>query len=386
MKALFVMELGREADKISGLQQQSSDTKTEADEKIIKRIETLKNKILAGGTTGDPIRDYVIVANETLSEETEQPYRELEEMLKGREGEQVLVVNEKIESAYRSGCWGGSGYTSVESTLRLGVLTSNVRFEIGDGEGDFLMFSLPYSKADLHGPRIILPTKRHVEKSDMGFSRYEWRLVDEKIQIPDFEFYSFDIGGERTWPEGMPFGRHGGNMNSRRELLIKIGSKDVTDYFKSKRSLYHDDFSYVRALKLLGIEDQAPGEFVIGYTKEIGEEKGDTLTRLIELLEKQGLSKSRIKRIYNIAERRGVLSEGGAVTPIKGKDDAFVVSMGSREKLNESTRNLISTLEKAVELGMHDEDLIIDGEIPGQSLNAKILVRTLCKQYEVSYN
>jgi len=89
------MSLEREADKISGLQQQNSDTKTEADEKIRKRIETLRKRILAGGTTGDPIRDYVIVTNETLSEEVEQPYRELEEMLKGREGEQVLVVNEK---------------------------------------------------------------------------------------------------------------------------------------------------------------------------------------------------------------------------------------------------------------------------------------------------
>jgi len=276
--------------------------------------------------------------------------------------------------------------SAEEAVFNLPYVKGIIGKTIGYKE-DFLMHSLPYSKADLHGPRIILPTKRHVEKSNMGFSRYEWRLVDGEIQIPDFEFYSFDVDGERTWPKGMiPFGRHGGNMNSRRELLIKIGSKDVTDYFKSKRSLYHDDFSYVRALKLLGIEDQAPGEFVIGYTEEIGEEKGDTLTRIIELLEKQGLSRSRIKRIYKIAEIKGVLSEGGAITPIDDKDDAFVVSMGSREKLNESTRQLISTLERAVELGMHDEDLIIDGEIPGQSLDAKTLIRTLCKQYEVSYN
>ena len=85
MKTLFIMELGGEADKISGLQQQSSDTKTEADEKIRKRIETLTKKIIKGeDSTGDLIRDFVIVVHHDLSEEAEQPYRKLEEMLKGK--------------------------------------------------------------------------------------------------------------------------------------------------------------------------------------------------------------------------------------------------------------------------------------------------------------
>ena len=78
--------------------------------------------------------------------------------------------------------------------------------------------------------------------------------------------------------------------------------------------------------------------------------------------------------------------EIGLKMDIEDKDDAFVVSMGSKEKLNESTRQLISTLERAVELGMHQEELILDGEIPGKSLDAKILITTLCKQNEVHYN
>ena len=380
------MSLEKEVSEISGLQQQSSDTETKADGEIRKRIEILRKNILNGETTGDKIRDFVIVSHEILSEEAEQPYRELEEMLKGREGEQILVVNEKIESGGRDGCFGSSRYTSVGSTLRLGVLTSDIIFEIGDGKKDFLMFSLPYSKGDFTGPRIILPTERYSAKIHKKFSTPGWELREGEIQVPYLDFTKFEPDGKRTIPSGMPFGRHEGGANSRRKLLIRVGSEDITDYFTSKRSSCKNDFSYVKALKLLGIEDQAPGEFAIGYSEEIGEEKGYVVRRLIELLEEQGLSKSRIKKIYDIAEKRGVLSERGAITPIEGKDDAFVVSIGSRDKLSKTTRNIKSTLERAVELGMHNEDLIIDGEIPGQSLDARILITTLCKQYEVSYS
>ena len=193
MKTFFAMELGREVDEISRLQQQSSDNKIEAEEEIRNRIETLRKKIITGeDTTGDPIRDFVIVSHETISSESEQPYRQLQEKLKNREGEQVLVVNEKIESDYESGCYGSLGYTSVESTLRLGVLTSDIRFEIGDGERmDFLTLISPYSKDDLTGPRIILPTETYAEKCDVRFSPYN--LLRYSLIVQPTAFITFPI-------------------------------------------------------------------------------------------------------------------------------------------------------------------------------------------------
>ena len=108
------MRLEQEVEGILRLEEDASEAQTERK----KRIETLRENILNGETTGDSIRDFVIVSDEILSEEAEQPYRKLEEMLKGKEGEQVLFVNEEIERGGRSGCYGSHSYTNVDSTLR----------------------------------------------------------------------------------------------------------------------------------------------------------------------------------------------------------------------------------------------------------------------------
>ena len=378
------MSLEKEVGEISGLREQSSDTKAEADEEVIKRIGTLRERILNGESTNDSISDFVIVAHHDISEEAEGPYRQVQRMLEDKKGEQILIVNEKIESGGRDGCFGGSRYTNVESTLRLGVLTSDIIFEIGDGEENFLMLNLPYSRANLTGPRIILPTERYAEKREGGFSPKMWELVEGNIEISRFEFHDFDPECEITMPHGIMSSKHGGSINYGHNLLIKAGI-DVSDLFRSKRTLFKDDVSYVEALDLLGIKDQAPNDFVIRYNQEIGEAKGYIVKSLIGLLEQQGLSKSRITSIYDIAERGGVVSEGGAITPVESRDDAFWVSLRDRENSREAGKDIKRKLEAAVRLGMHKEELVLDGEIPGQSFDAQVLIRTLCEIYEVPY-
>jgi len=320
--------------------------------------------------------------------EIEPSYRKLESVLKGREGEQILVINENI---YSQGC-DHSYHEWITSSLRLGVLTSDrLRFETGDGEGYYDGRLQTSEEGNLQGPRIILPTKKYAAEIYRRCSPQEWELIEREIQISYLEFdVGFEPDGKRTPLSrrisivGVPVS--GTPIPSSTRLLIKVGIEDVVECFKSDASLYHDDFSYVRALDLLGIKDQAPTDFLIKYNEEVGEAKGHIVKGLIELLEEQGLSKSRIKSIYNIAERGGVISEGGAITPVGDKDDARVISMGARQKLNETGRNIVRKLEAAVKLGMHNENLVLDGEIPGQSFDAQILIRTLCDKYEVPYN
>lgn len=337
--------------------EQEVDTILELDAKVLKienerkaDIKTLTEKIIKHeGSTGDPIRDFVIATHHDISKEAEQPYRALEEMLKGKEGEQVLVVNEEIKNDYGNG---SSRYINVESTLRLSTLTSDkVRFEIGNVEEHILDFSLSHGRDNFTGPRIILPTERYAEKCDERALPYDWSLADGEIQIPNIEFHSFDIDGEKTMSEGMDF-EHENGIRSSRKLLIRVGRKNVADYFKSNRSLYRDDFSYVKALRLLGIENQAPKKFVIGYNKEIKEEKGNILTKLKELVHEE--------------ERLKDSKETQTKWPV--------------------TREIKSNLERAVKLDMHQKKLIINGEIPGESFNARTFIRTLCKQYEVNYS
>ena len=376
------MTLREVLEEVESLRGQSQTSSEEAN----ARLDGLKQRIIDGETTGDPITDFAIVAHNTFSPEAEQPYRNLAEMLKDREGEQVLVVSEEIESNYQSGCFGDRGGTYVESTFMLGVLNSGVELEIGDGKTDFSLFHglrLRIGNENLHGPRVIIPTERYVAKSQGGGDS-GWELVEGNIQISSFVFSCFNAKGERTWPEGIMISRRGG-LNKRHNLLVKVG-EDVPNSFRSQRSLYNDDFSYVRALELLGIKDQAPDDFVIGYNQEIGEAKGGIVKRLIELLEEGGVSRSRIESIYGVAERGGVVSERGSKTLVENEDDAFVVSFRDKENLQRVCREIKGQLESAVKLGMHDEELVLDGEIPGQSLDAQVLIRTLCTTYEVPYD
>lgn len=337
--------------------EQEVDTILELDAKVLKienerkaDIETLTEKIIKHeGSTGDPIRDFVIATHHDISKEAEQPYRALEEMLKGKEGEQVLVVNEEIKKNYGNGSF--REYVSVESTLRLGILTSDIIFEIGDGKNNsFLMISSSHGRDNFTGPRIILPTKRYAEKCDERALPYDWSLTDGEIQIPNIEFCDFDINGEKTMPKGMDFGMEGYGISSRK-LLVRVGIENVADYFRSNKSLYRDDFSYVEALRLLRKKNQAPKEFLIGYNKEIKEEKGNILTKLKELVYKE--------------ERLKDSEETQTKWPV--------------------TREIKSNLERAVKLDMHQKKLIINEEIPGQTFNARTFIRTLCKQYEVHY-
>ena len=376
------MGLEREVDKILGLDASASRTK---DKRRVK-IKALKENILNGGTTGDKIRDFVIVSYEDISPEAEDPYRKLEEMLKGKEKEQVLVVNENIESSGGSGCFGGSGYTNVDSTLRLGILTSGVEFEIGDGKMDFSLLSV---NASPHGPRIILPTEKYVVKREGGLSPKAWELVEGNIQISSSEFHYFNPEGKKTESRGLLIKGGPGSGSSRHysKLLIKVG-EDVPKYFRENGLWGRIDTSYVKALKSLGIEDQAPNDFLIGHNQEIGEAKIGILDKLNELSERKEELSTSIDKIYvrvggNYEDER---SDGMVFVREFTEDDANAFSSGERRELKEVRKNIISVLERSVEMSMHQHDWILDGKRPGETLNVPEYISSMCGKYEVPYS
>lgn len=293
-----------------------------------------------------------------------KPYRELKEIINGKKGKQILVVKENIESYHRGGCFGNHSYTNVESTLRLGVLTSDIIFEFGNGESD-IVSSYSNDYTNLQGPRIIVPAEKHVKRNH----GLEWQLIEGHIEIPFFEIYNLDVNGERTTSEGIISSLQ--SVNYRNRLLINIGSKEVLNYFKSKMSLYKDDFSYVGAARFLGIEDELPEEFVIGYNEEVRGAKEDVIKRLRELADKE----VRLKDATDYSKFRG---DKELVDEV-----AFVLN-APFEKLRETTRNIKSNLERAVKLRMHQEKSTIPGDRPGETLNVPEYITIMCENYEVN--
>ena len=68
------------------------------------------------------------------------------------------------------------------------------------------------------------------------------------------------------------------------------------------------------------------------------------------------------------------------------KDLANKFSAGDKKDLKKTRKTIKVKLEKAVELGMHQEELILDGERPGETLNVPEYITTLCKTYEIPYS
>jgi len=253
MKTLFAMNLEIEAAKISGLQQQSFDTKTKADEEIRKRIETLKENIIKGGTTGDKIRDIVIVAHETLSEEAEQPYRQLEEMLKGREGEQVLVV--RVNGS-------GRDQHHYEALMYLGILDSEeLEFYMSKQEEESIFLPRshePYEElldVENRMSSIILPISKYVLKKT-GFigeigttSNHKWEMGKDKVKINTLEL-SEKLSDEYYFLKYMPrdLGISGG-FHYLKMVSVKVGEENIREFFEEQA--VHEVREYENAMKIL---------------------------------------------------------------------------------------------------------------------------------------
>ena len=347
----------------------SRNRRKRSEELESEKIEKIRRRIISGESTGDKIKDFVIAVHGSIEEEDERPYRQLEEMLRGKKMEQMLVVNESIESYHKGGCFGGIGGTNVESTLRLGVLNSGkLTLEVGDVDLKILSILSSWINED-KGPKIIIPTKNYALKE----SRSEkWGLNKGNIIIPYSKFLDFDPKGGKTEPNGFAF-RSDMNANHSSRLLIMVGEKDVSKYFKSTKSLYKDDFSYVAALDLLGIKEQAPADFIVGYYKEIGEAKGHIIESLKKLTSKE-------KKLMDATDYRKFRGDREIMDEIAFRLNAPF------DKLEDTTRSIESLLKSAVELGMHSEPLVLDGERPGETLNVPEYITQMCKRYEIPYS
>ena len=54
-----------------------------------------------------------------------------------------------------------------------------------------------------------------------------------------------------------------------------------------------------------------------------------------------------------------------------------------RERLNEVQRQIKRHLNNAVQLGMHEEELVLDMGVPGATLNVPMYIHSMCESYEV---
>lgn len=360
------MVLNSDIKEILELNKRSSSAQSVASEKL-KR---LQEKIKSGDSTGDKIRDFVIVNLGTLSPDNEKPYRETEARLKDGIGNQILVVEQK-ESTH--GCPGilppryiDPMFIGIDTELRLGVLTSGLELDIGEG-------------------KIILPTERHARKYGLEYSINKWELKEGPISLGVYEFMNLgkDVQRRRMTPMpndlSTPF-EHG--------LMLHLG-EEVEQYFSRNRNLLDNkcilDTSYVDALNLLGLE--IPERFKKKYDENVYQERVGIINKLEELAGRESKLNAEIKSIYGRIDKRPSL--GGRVLYSTGpdllglsEDDARVVSTGLRMKLKETKEEIQRYLGQAIELEMHKGDLRIKQK-PGMEINVSNYICGMCEKYQI---
>lgn len=120
---------------IQAIQATSQTQETAAKEALQethKRITRLRERIVAGATTGDKLRDFVIVQFWTLSPEIEETYRQLEATLAGMQGQFILSILLKKEGAGAHRFGQGYERTEVRRYLHLGVLAEEkLKIDVG---------------------------------------------------------------------------------------------------------------------------------------------------------------------------------------------------------------------------------------------------------------
>jgi len=356
------MVLNSDIKEILELNKRSSSAQSVAFEKLKRLQEKIKN----GDSTGDKIRDFVIVNLGTLSPDYEKPYRETEARLKDGVSNQILVVEQK-ESTH--GCRGffPPRYIDpiIDTELRLGVLTSGLELDIGEG-------------------KIILPTERHTRKYGLEYSINKWELKEGPISLGPWAFMNLGKEVQRRMtpmPNDLstPF-EHG--------LMLHLG-EEVEQYFSRNKSLLDDkcilDTSYVDALNLLGLE--IPERFKKKYDENVYQERVGIINKLEELAGRESKLNAEIESIYGGIDKRPSL--GGRVLYSTGpdllglsEDDARVVSTGPRRKLKETKEEIQRYLGQAIELVMHKGIQAIKQK-PGIEINISDYIRGMCKKYQI---
>lgn len=116
----------------------------------------LKERVLAGESTGDPVADYVISVHGYPSDELTAAYRDLKTRVDACAGQPILAVEAREERNVRY-CFGepsdgGDRSTHLEQTYHIGVLSGPLELTLGEDDW-------------------VLPTEGHIRWHDRGSDR-----------------------------------------------------------------------------------------------------------------------------------------------------------------------------------------------------------------------
>src|SRR3989338_5486969 len=325
------------------LKEESSKKASELQELRSKIREQIKN----GETTGDKIKDYLIVVGAQYpdGEFTRSDFkglyhslRILDRKIKESQLEVFMLVKER-ESI--SGCtgFGHKGFKSKDAILEIGFLNGELRFDFSPhSEFNEGKITIPPS------PEVIIPTSKYATMDNSRFER-KWGLVEKDMGI-DMHYLP---GLDKHLPEFGPL---------EKEISIFNSSIDrVVNYF---------------------VGDEVPLYFKIhpihrDYNGQIYDGKVKIVTELIDLIKNEKKISGRINEIMGSVDNDLV-------------DDvaATLISSPLRDEIKDIRRDIGCNLREAVQLDMDKTPWVLDIGEKGEQIDVPRYVKGLIDKYELS--
>ena len=371
------------------------ESNKEKTEETSNKLAEIRARIKNGESTGDKIKDFMIVYYSNVSYgAVDDSLRLLQGNIDKHQQEQILVIN-KCETVKGCTGYGHPGFYGLDESLRIGLLQGDLDFDLNSGS-----IVIPTGKHVQKGwthNQIVLPPKP--QKIEL-LSKGEWELFEGPIAISGYEFSKIDNDlPHRRLREEVGERDLGSNLrilvgNWNVELYFKLPEIHLWDILREKQKGAIDDkeidnlvnkfggldTNYVTALELLGKD--APAEFKEKYNKKLKEEKYKIVYELDRLINEASKLDDRIKAIFDSAKSGGYI-ENGAIVMVEDKETAFFASYGTQEKLKDSQKDIAKYLTRAVGLNMHKNELKMPGDKPGYTINVPEFISILCKIYDV---
>lgn len=298
---------------------------------------------------------------EAIREEAKNLQKESKEHL----GEIVLVVNRQWEPSSYDTPASRTQY-HLETEYKFAILNSPIKIEEGSNDA-----------------KIKIETENFLSVPD----RYTVKPVWEREgNILDYHESAIGYLSEKESP-------YSWSRKPEKILEVVIGDAKASDWIeKEVRRDWEDSLNlqnllkFRKAFRLLGKDLRFSEEGERIAQKELNLARAENLKSIYKLLSVEKMLERDIDRIFGAISSGGVLREGAAVTLVENEDDAKVVSFGKRQRLEETRRRFQDVLNRSFDLGMHENEMLIENEImPGHKevIDVKRLVRGLCEKYEI---
>ena len=286
----------------------------------------------------------------------------LEDLVERHKDQQILIHE---EHDHLSGCtlFGIHSNYSTSIDLTLGILTDGLNVDKDD--------------------QVVIQTESYVHAINSEIDKNKWELKNEPIRLSTYQINYIDVKrGQNV---------HIKNFSEPDMTKIIIGDENVGLYFKilsPYRHLFFDylkdgellrkrrmddlvtsssnyfDISYVSALKLLKHEEKIPLEFIAEFDKY------------------------KMKLIMEIEDELQLISgmERDIQRKLENFEDRIVAKLVAsrvRDNMEYKKHDVKRKLETALELGMGNEERIINLGIPGKYINVKEYVTGLSQRFNV---